>query len=160
VLTQYRTLGLPVVLCSAATGEGLDGLLDVTAGKLCVLVGHSGVGKSSLLNALDPDLALATGAVSEASGKGRHTTSSSALYELPNGARIIDTPGIREFGLWQQSREELRGYFHEFDAHAPGCRFADCRHTEEPDCAVKLAVEAGAIPAERYQAYRRVLDSL
>ncbi len=157
-LAPYHDLGLAIVRCSANTGHGLDLFLERLAGKLCVLVGHSGVGKSSLLNALHPELALATGAVSEANQKGRHTTSSSRLYEIPNGPSIIDTPGIREFGLWDVSPGELRRHFHEFDAHAGACAFADCTHTHEPDCAVKQAVEAGVIPMARYRAYCRILQ--
>jgi ribosome biogenesis GTPase len=159
-LIPYQETGVPVVLCSATTGEGTDLLADALAGKTCVFAGHSGVGKSSLLNALAPDLGLATGAVSEHHHKGRHTTSSSSLHFLPNGAVVIDTPGIREFGLWQAGPEEVRNSFHEFDRWSPACAFPDCSHVHEPRCAVKEAVETGRIPRTRYAAFRRILDSL
>ena len=157
-LEPYREAGVPLLCCSAATGEGIATLGDALAGRLCVFAGHSGVGKSSLLNALLPDLKLATGAVSEANEKGRHTTTSSSLHQLANGAMVIDTPGIREFGLWAVSREDVRGYYREFDGWE--CAFADCSHVHEPDCGVKRAVEAGEISGERYRGYLRVWESL
>jgi ribosome biogenesis GTPase len=156
-LRPYQDLGLTVICCSAATGEGLKPLSDALAEKVCVFAGHSGVGKSSLLNALDPRLHLSTGSVSSANKKGRHTTSSSALYHLPNGAIVIDTPGIREFGLWDVSRTDLRQYYREFNAYP--CAFADCTHTHEPDCGVKAAVESGELSAARYRGYLRILCS-
>jgi ribosome biogenesis GTPase len=158
LLRPYRDVGIQVILCSAATGAGLESLSAALAGKLCVFAGHSGVGKSSLLNALDPHLQITTGSVSAANEKGRHTTTSSALYKLPNGATVIDTPGIREFGLWDVTRDDLRRYYHEFDAYQ--CAFSDCTHTHEPECAVKQAVTSGAIPEARYESYARILASL
>ena len=157
-LDPYKESGIEVVLCSATTGEGLDRLADALAGKLCVFAGHSGVGKSSLLNALDPRLSIATSEVSEANEKGRHTTTSSALYRLPNGATVIDTPGIREFGLWAVTKADLRRYYREFEGCL--CAFSDCSHTHEPDCGVKAAVEAGKISEARYEGYQRILASL
>ncbi len=157
-LGPYRDAGIPVTLCSAATGAGLEALSGLLAGKLCVFAGHSGVGKSSLLNALDPRLDIATGSISEANEKGRHTTTSSALYQLPNGATIIDTPGIREFGLWDVSPADLRRYYHEFGACR--CAFSDCTHTHEPECGVKEAVAAGEISKARYDGYARILALL
>jgi ribosome biogenesis GTPase len=145
-LRPYRDLGLAVVCCSAATGEGIAELLERLAGKLCVLTGHSGVGKSSLLNALDPTLHLAAGEISSANQKGRHTTTSSALYHLPGGGMVIDTPGIREFGLWDVSTADIRRYFQEFGQYR--CAFADC--------AVKRAAESGAIALARYESYLRI----
>jgi len=125
-----------------------------------VFVGHSGVGKSSLLNALQPELDLATNTLRAADGKGRHTTTGSSLYELPHGIRIIDTPGIREFGLWKLTREEARWYFPEFADLAPCCRFTDCTHLHEPECAVKRAANTGRISPARYESYRRVASTL
>jgi ribosome biogenesis GTPase / thiamine phosphate phosphatase len=153
-MRPYQDVGIPVLFCSAATGVGLAELLDALAGKLCVFAGHSGVGKSSLLNALNPQLEIATGSVSSANEKGRHTTTSSALYRLPNGATVIDTPGIREFGLWDVSKDDLRNYYQEFASHS--CAFSDCTHTHEPDCGVKQAVATGAIPKPRYESYARI----
>jgi ribosome biogenesis GTPase len=157
-LQPYRDLGIPVIECSAATGAGMEQLRSALTGKLCVFTGHSGVGKSSLLNALAPEADAATGDVSEAHGKGRHTTTGSRLYELEDGAVIIDTPGIREFGLWDIPQEEVRLYFHEFDAFAVQCGFGDCTHTHEPRCAVKEAVEAERIPRPRYESYLRIIS--
>ncbi len=158
-LEPYRGLGFPVFQCSVQTGDGIPAVRAALAGKFCVLVGHSGVGKSSLLNALAPGVNAATGKVNEAHLKGRHTTTSSRLYRLANGARIIDTPGIREFGLWDMQPGELRAYFHEFDEFAAQCTYSDCSHTHEPICGVRAAVEAGSIAAARYRNYRGMLDS-
>jgi ribosome biogenesis GTPase len=155
-LEPYRKLSAPVVLCSARTGAGIDALRAVVAGKLCVFVGPSGVGKSSLLNALLPGAGAATGDVSSATGKGQHTTTRSRIYDLSGGARVIDTPGVREFGLWKLDPREVRLYFHDFDEAAAHCRFSDCTHLHEPDCMVRAQVEAGLIAAGRYERYRRI----
>lgn len=158
-LRPYQDLGIPVIFCSATTGIGLAELSGAMAGKLCVFAGHSGVGKSSLLNALNPELEIATSAVSTANEKGRHTTTSSALYRLPNGAIVIDTPGIREFGLWDITPADLLNYFQEFLGHP--CAFSDCTHTHEPNCGVKQAVaEGGEIAKARYESYVRIRSSL
>lgn len=158
-LDAHRQLALEILPTSALTGEGLDTLRALLAGKTAVVVGHSGVGKSSLLNALDPDLGAATARVGDR-GKGRHTTTRSSLYHLAGDVRIIDTPGIREFGLWQLTTRELRAYFPDFEPHAVHCRFNDCSHSHEPDCAVRRAVEAGDIVRSRFATYQRILASL
>ncbi len=159
-LAPYRALGVPLVVCSALTGAGIEELRGHLRGALSVLVGQSGVGKSSLLNALVPGLGLRARAARASDGKGRHTTAARTLYRLPEGGQVIDTPGIREFGLWGVERRDLADYFPELRAAAPACRFGDCLHDREPDCAVRAAVERGAIPAARYASYLRVLASL
>jgi ribosome biogenesis GTPase / thiamine phosphate phosphatase len=156
VLQPYRSLPAPIVICSARTGFGLDDLRTIIAGKLCVFVGHSGVGKSSLLNALLPGAGAATGDVSGMTGKGQHTTTRSQIYNLSGGARVIDTPGVREFGLWKLDPAEVRLYFHDFDEAAAKCRFSNCTHLHEPDCMVRTQVEAGVISAGRYERYRTI----
>ena len=145
--------------CSSTEGTGIAELRSALRGATAVLVGQSGVGKSSLLNALEPERAIATQSTGR-SNKGRHTTTSSTLYRLADDTRIIDTPGIREFGLWQLSRDELRAYFHEFDELALGCRYRDCSHLHEPDCPVREAAERGELAASRYDSYRRLLETL
>ena len=158
LVRPYEEAGISMFYCSAETGRGVDHLEEALAGKMCVFAGHSGVGKSSLLNRLDPDLHVTTGEVSHATEKGRHTTTSSTLYRLSNGAMVIDTPGIREFGLWDVSAADVRLYYREFDHYA--CGFPDCSHSHEPDCAVKAAVESGAIARARYDGYVRIVKSL
>jgi len=159
-LVPYEALGVSVVLASATSGEGIDELRGELAGRTCVFVGQSGVGKSTLLNTLDPSCVRRTREGREHDGKGRHTTSRSTLTTLADGTRVIDTPGIRSFGLWEVTRETLREEIPEFDAFAPRCRFRDCTHRHEPSCAVREAVADGAVPRSRYEAYLRLLDSL
>lgn len=147
--SAVESYDIPIVRCSTQTGQGIDTLRDMLADSLAVLTGHSGVGKSSLLNALTEENQARVGAVSEETGKGRHTTTASRLYRLKNGARIIDTPGIREFGLGKVTLDELKAAFPEFNGE--NCRFKDCTHKEEPDCAIR---EAGG---PRYEAWLRLL---
>jgi len=145
------------VLCSVTTGEGIEDLRDLLAGATCVFVGQSGVGKSSVLNALHEDAAAKTGAVRAGDGRGRHTTSASSLYELPGGVRVIDTPGIRRFSVDAADAVTLADGFAEFAPYAARCRYRDCAHTHEPGCAVKAAVDDGAIARSRYASYRKLL---
>ena len=145
---------------STVTGEGLDELRGLMAGKTCVLVGHSGVGKSSILNSLYPDLDLATNSPRKSDGKGRHTTTASNLYELPGGINIIDTPGVREFGLHGIDAADLRECFTEFEAFARGCSYRDCSHSTEPDCGVRRAVRDGLVSRLRYESYLRLLEDI
>ena len=157
LLQPYLGLHIPVVLCSVTTGEGIEDLRAVLAGATCVFVGQSGVGKSSLLNALHEEAAAKTGAVRAADGRGRHTTSASSLYELPGGVRVIDTPGIRRFSVDDVDTASIAEGFTEFTPFAARCRYRDCTHVHEPGCAVQDAVRAGAIPPSRYESYRKLL---
>jgi len=144
------------VYTSAESGAGLDELRGHLRGRTCVLVGHSGVGKSSLLNVLRPGTEQSTAAGREFDGKGRHTTTSSSLWELDDGTCIIDTPGVRSFGVGEVERLDLAAAFPEVERLAQACRFADCRHADEPDCAVSAALTAGDLPAAVLAAYRSV----
>jgi ribosome biogenesis GTPase len=159
-LEPYLGLGVPIVGCSTKTGEGLEALRSQVEGKMAALVGHSGVGKSSILNALDESLRLATNTLHRKRATGRHTTSASTLYDFGGGTYLIDTPGIREFGLWDLDRDTLRDYFPEFEEPAEHCRFTNCTHVHEPNCEVKERVESGDLNAARYETYARLWDDL
>jgi ribosome biogenesis GTPase len=154
----YEQIGYPVLYTSAHTGEGIQDLRERLAGKLSVLSGPSGVGKSSLLNAIQPDLGLAVREISEATGKGRHTTVGVRLWPLEVGGYVADTPGLREAGLWDIEPEELAWHFVEMRPYLSDCHFSSCVHTHEPGCAVKGAVERGTISEERYESYCRLLE--
>jgi ribosome biogenesis GTPase len=156
-LQPYHALGMPVLPCSVERNEGIEEIRAALAGNTCVFVGQSGVGKSSLLNALDVDAAARVGEVRSGDGRGRHTTTASALYELPGGIRVIDTPGIRRFSVEDDDPAAIAAGFTEFAPLAAGCRYRDCTHVHEPGCAVRLAVEDGAIPRSRYESYVKLL---
>ncbi len=156
LLARYADLGYPVHYVSAATGEGIDALSACFAGRISALTGPSGAGKSSLLNALDPSLGLRVGATSDRHGKGRHTTRVASLHRVAGGY-VADTPGIRELGAWNLPEEELDRCFVEMRPFLGGCTFRDCRHLHEPGCAVKAAVDQGAVSSERYESYVRML---
>ncbi len=155
-LAPHRAAGIDVLFVSAVTGDGIDALRRRLAGRACVLVGHSGVGKSSLVNALSDGALQRVGEVRVRDGKGRHTTVDSTLHALPDGIRIIDTPGVRAFGLGPVSAAELDAAFPDIAAVAAGCRFADCGHGGEPDCAVRAAVQCGELAPARVESYRRI----
>ena len=160
-LAAYERRGMALFRCSAKRGLGIAELREGLAGKTAVFVGHSGVGKSSLLKAIAPEFEVKVGAVSVMNDRGRHTTTRARIYRLDDGrTRIIDTPGIREFGLWKMSPRALASYFDDLAELATGCRFADCGHTHEPGCAVRAAVDAGALDERRYATYLRILESL
>lgn len=150
---SYAQLGVPVILTSARTGVGIGRLREQLRGRSTVFSGQSGVGKSSLLNAVEPGLGLAVRSVSEASEKGRHTTTFAQLIKLKSGGWVVDTPGVRQFALWDTRPEEVEGYFPEFRPFVPLCDFPDCTHTHEAGCAVKAAVARRMISDRRYHSY-------
>lgn len=166
---MYNAIGYHLIRMSVHTGEGIDEVKQLLTGKISLLSGHSGVGKSSFLNALFPDLHLKTQDVSGWSGKGIHTTTFAEMFDLPstgnprtspNAGQIIDTPGMREFGLVDISRQELSGYFPEMRALTGLCQFNNCLHLEEPGCRVKQAVQDGSISEDRYISYCSILNSI
>jgi ribosome biogenesis GTPase len=154
----YQRIGYEVIFAAAKERTGVDELRDRLSGRLSIVTGPSGVGKSTLLNAIHPGLQLATGEVSQVlSGKGKHTTTHAELHPLDGGGYVADTPGIRELGLWQIPPSELAWCFPEFREHLGQCAFNDCSHLHEPRCGLRAAVEAGAVGADRYDSYRRML---
>jgi ribosome biogenesis GTPase len=157
-LPQYEALGYPVLRTSAKGAPGIEALRGEVASGVSILVGQSGVGKSSLVRALLPDLDIQTGELSRATGKGTHTTTTTMLYRLPGAGRLMDSPGVWEYGLWRLDPAELGAGFTEFRDYLGQCRFNDCRHAGEPGCAVRAAVDRGDIHAWRYRAYRRLLE--
>ena len=155
---HYAEIGYPVVLASAETGEGMDEVGDLLHDRISVLTGPSGVGKSSLLNALEPGFSLRVGDVSDAVRKGRHTTVSSVLLPLAAGGYVADTPGLRELGLWGVDEQQLDACFPELRPYLGDCRFRSCTHTHEPGCAVIEAVEDGRVDRDRYESYVALVE--
>lgn len=156
VLSGYSALGYTVIASSAVFEHGIDKISEALREHTSVFIGQSGVGKSSIISALLPEKSIRVGAISEA-GKGRHTTTTARLYTLPFDGDLIDSPGIREFGLWHMTQEEVAEGFVEFKKELGRCKFRNCRHRDEPGCAILAAVEAGEISRARWKSYGRIV---
>ena len=157
---MYEEIGYKVFLVSIEKGMGIEDVKNLLKNKISLLSGHSGVGKSSFINIIDPQITLKTQDVSGWSGKGLHTTTFAEMYDLPFGGKIIDTPGMREFGLVDISKQELSHYFPEMRSRINDCQFNNCLHINEPGCAVKKALEEEKINVDRYISYCNILDSI
>lgn len=157
VVDVYRALGYPCISCSAETGENLQLLEEILTGQTAIVVGQSGVGKSSLINRMSGDAGQKTATVSEKTGEGRHTTVNSVMTTLANGGVVIDSPGVRDYAPALTTKAEVISGFREVRDAGEHCRFANCQHLREPNCAVKEAAEEGRIDARRYESYRRSL---
>ena len=156
----YEQIGYKVLLTSIMNGLGIDEVKEVLKNKTTLLSGHSGVGKSSLINSIFPELTLRTKEVSNWSGKGMHTTTFAEMFDLSNGGKVIDTPGIRELGLVDISKKELSHYFPEMRRLLNDCQFNNCMHINEPGCAIKQGVNTGTIDTDRYVSYLSILDTM
>ncbi len=156
----YSSIGYKVMKLSMETGEGVEEMKKLLQNQTTLLSGHSGVGKSTFINAVLPQKKLRTTEVSQWSGKGMHTTTFAEMFDLPFGGRLIDTPGIREFGMIDIAKEELSHYFPEMRKLLPQCQYNNCLHINEPDCAVKDAVNEGSVSVERYVSYLNMMDSI
>jgi ribosome biogenesis GTPase len=156
-LADFTKIGYPTIRCSAKSGENLEELQQLISNQTAIIVGQSGVGKSSLINVLIKDADQQTAKLSQSTGEGRHTTVNSVMWSLPDGGAVIDSPGVRDYAPAIDSPHLVARGFREIEDYAQNCRFANCRHLREPDCAVKSAVESGDISARRYESYRRLL---
>lgn len=159
-LAEYEKIGYKVLFVSKQTGEGIKELETELTDRINIFVGQSGVGKSSLVNALMPQFNVEEGEISENSGLGQHTTTASRLYHIPTGGDLIDSPGVREFGLWHLEADEITKAFVEFRPFLGGCKFRDCKHNDDPGCALRQAVEEGGINQTRFDNYHRILESM
>lgn len=157
---DYQDAGYPIVLTSARTARGMGALKRAVAGKTTLFCGPSGVGKSALLNAIHPGYKLREESISEATGKGRHTTTTAQLLPLPGGGFVVDTPGVKEFGLWNFSPRELVRFFPDVARWAQGCGFPACDHASSAECAVRAAVEEGSLSSRRYTSFLKLAEEL
>ena len=157
---MYSSIGYKIVRMSVSTGEGVEEVKNLLTDKITLMSGHSGVGKSSFINSIFPELKLKTQDVSGWSGKGLHTTTFAEMFDLPFGGRLIDTPGMREFGIVDITRQELSHYYPEMKVLINDCQFNNCLHTNEPGCAIKKALLEGLIHEERYISYYNILESI
>ncbi len=160
ILAEYARAGVEGMATCAVTGRGVDAVRERCRGRRTLLVGHSGVGKSTLLIGLLPHETIARGEVNEVTGKGRHTTTAAVLYRPEPGTELIDTPGVRAFALWGVDAAELVEYYPELRPHLGGCRFGDCRHDREPGCALRAAAERGDVGERRFASYCKLRDEL
>lgn len=159
-LEVYTQLGYQVLLTSCKTQQGIDAINDLLNDKVSIFVGQSGVGKSSIINQVLPDAEEQIGAISDTSGLGQHTTTAAKLLHLPAGGDLIDSPGVREFGLWHLPEERVTWGFVEFREFLGGCKFRDCKHLNDPGCLIRQAMEDGHITATRYASYHKILTSM
>ncbi|MGB2078949.1 MAG: small ribosomal subunit biogenesis GTPase RsgA [Vibrio sp.] len=159
-LAHYESIGYQVLFVSRESALGLDELTAKLTGRINIFVGQSGVGKSSLVNAIMPELDIQEGDVSENSGLGQHTTTAARLYHIPSGGDLIDSPGVREFGLWHLEPEEVTQAFVEFKPYLGGCKFRDCKHNDDPGCLIREAVDNGKIHSVRFENYHRIIESM
>ncbi len=160
LLAIYPTINYKLLHASVTSERGMDEFLAQLRDRTSVFVGQSGVGKSSLINMLLPELDLRVAALSESTNKGVHTTTTARLFHLPTGGVLIDSPGIREFGLWHMTRQQIEAGFREYHPLLGTCKFRDCKHEQEPQCAILDAVETGEVSQRRLNSYRQMIDSL